>query len=165
MRSRTEKDPHHYYEVIKVLGEGSMGSVSKVQKWKSVVGGSARSSYVEEEKRRSQWWCPGVRMPCFTFCPVLTVEKSKNSLLQTIEEHSPASETLLPLPTTKALSESSNGSSSSSIITYGRRDVIYALKSIHIDRVKDAVFRKELMNEIAILQTLDHPNIVKAIVG
>jgi serine/threonine protein kinase len=96
---------------------------------------------------------------------VFTVEKSRNSLLQTIEEHSPASETLLPPPTAKTLSESSNGSSSSSIITYGRKDVIYALKSIHIDRVKDAVYRKELMNEIAILQTLDHPNIVKAIVG
>jgi hypothetical protein len=165
MRSRTEKDPHRYYEVIKVLGEGSMGSVSKVQKRKSVVGGSARSYYVEEEKRRSRWWCPGVRIPCFIFCPVLSVEKSKNSLLQTIEEHCPASETLLPPPTTMVLSESSHGSSSSSIITYGRKDVIYALKSIHIDRVKDAVYRKELMNEIAILQTLDHPNIVKAIVG
>ncbi|KAL3935778.1 MAG: hypothetical protein SGBAC_008767 [Bacillariaceae sp.] len=44
-----------------------------------------------------------------------------------------------------------------------RKDVPYALKSIHVDRVRDTVYRMELMNEIVILQTLDHPNIVKAI--
>ena len=43
------------------------------------------------------------------------------------------------------------------MITYESNDVVYALKSIHLDRCKDRVFRQELMNEIAILQRLDHP--------
>lgn len=170
MRSRTKKNPHRYYEVIKVLGEGSMGSVSKVQKRKSALGGSARVSYVQDEKRRSHWWCPGIQIPCFIFCPVSTPEKPKNSLLGTIEEDVPDSEPVLPpvrkSGSEKTISESSREESSvSSIITYGSNNVIYALKSIHVERVKDAVYRKELMNEIAILQTLDHPNIVKAMVG
>ena len=37
----------------------------------------------------------------------------------------------------------------------------YALKSIHLDRVSP-IFLEELKNEIRILRSLDHPNIVKA---
>jgi len=37
----------------------------------------------------------------------------------------------------------------------------YALKSIHLDRVSP-VFLLELKNEIRILRSLDHPNVVKA---
>jgi serine/threonine protein kinase len=48
------------------------------------------------------------------------------------------------------------------MISYGEVSVVYALKSIILDRVADPTFRKELMNEIAILRTVDHPNIVKA---
>lgn len=40
-------------------------------------------------------------------------------------------------------------------------DHIYALKSIQLDRVS-TLFLDELKNEIAILRSLDHPNIVKA---
>lgn len=38
---------------------------------------------------------------------------------------------------------------------------IYALKSIQLDRVKP-LYVEELKNEIAILKSTDHPNIVKA---
>jgi serine/threonine protein kinase len=38
---------------------------------------------------------------------------------------------------------------------------VYALKSIQLDRISP-LFLKELENEIDILRTLDHPNIVKA---
>eukprot|EP00980_Cylindrotheca_fusiformis_P002962 scaffold683_cov124-Cylindrotheca_fusiformis.AAC.31 len=168
MRSRKKKNPHRYYEVLKVLGEGSMGSVSKVQKRKSVLGGSARLSYVEDERRQSRWWCPGFQIPCFIFCPVRTPEKSRNSLLHTIEEDNsaapeqPPSREVMKSYSENTVSESSPAPSVSSIITYGRNNVIYALKSIHVERVKDDVYRRELMNEISILQTLDHPNIVKA---
>jgi len=40
-------------------------------------------------------------------------------------------------------------------------EYMYALKSIHLDRVSP-VFLKELQNEIRILRSMDHPNIVKA---
>jgi len=51
--------------------------------------------------------------------------------------------------------------STSSIIHYGHKDVIYALKSIHLNRVSNSDFMKELKNEVAILKELDHPHIVK----
>ena len=43
-------DVSKYYNVLKVLGEGSMGSVSLAQKKKEFVGGSA---YTEKKK---SWW-------------------------------------------------------------------------------------------------------------
>lgn len=42
-------------------------------------------------------------------------------------------------------------------------EVMYALKTIHLSRVQDEKFIKELRNEIDILKSLDHPNIVRAI--
>jgi calcium-dependent protein kinase len=38
---------------------------------------------------------------------------------------------------------------------------VYALKSIILDRVKDPTIVQELKNEIEVLRSLDHPNIVK----
>jgi hypothetical protein len=51
--------------------------------------------------------------------------------------------------------------STSRMITYGHKDVVYALKSIHLDRVSSSDFMKELQNEVSILKQLDSPNIVK----
>lgn len=173
MRSRIEKDPYRYYEKIKVIGEGSMGSVIKVHKRESVMGGSARTEFVEEEKRRSRWWRSGLEFPCFGICPRSSEEESKDDLLQMIEENAPPYDVITPpYPTLiknqshRTSSDSSHASTplSSSMITYGRKDAIYALKSIQVSRVRDSIYREELLNEIEILQTLDHPNIVKAIV-
>lgn len=38
---------------------------------------------------------------------------------------------------------------------------LYALKTIHLDRALSSTYVNELQNEIEILRTLDHPNIVK----
>jgi serine/threonine protein kinase len=43
-----------------------------------------------------------------------------------------------------------------------KQDLVFALKSIILDRVSP-IFLKELENEIHILKSMDHPNIVKAI--
>ena len=51
--------------------------------------------------------------------------------------------------------------SSSSLSERRTFDVLYALKSIQLDRVSP-LFLDELRNEIDILKSLDHPNIVKA---
>lgn len=52
----------------------------------------------------------------------------------------------------------------SSLITYGnKKEQTYALKSIIMDRCSSAEFRDELKNEVEILKSLDHPNIVRAI--
>ena len=39
----------------------------------------------------------------------------------------------------------------------------YAMKSIHLNRLKDEVYRLELRNEVEILKSLDHPHIVRPI--
>jgi len=52
----------------------------------------------------------------------------------------------------------------SSLVTYGtKKDTYYALKSIILDRCSSQEFRDELKNEVEILKSLDHPNIVRAI--
>jgi calcium-dependent protein kinase len=112
-----------------------------------VVGGSARKKFVETENRLKS--CFGI--PLSIFCPLRHEEEASKDvlLMDTIDEQSET--------------ESQTHTSASSIITYEHKDATYALKSIHLDRVKDSIFRQELMNEVAILQGLDHPHIVKAI--
>jgi serine/threonine protein kinase len=173
MRAQKERDPHRFYDVLKVLGDGSMGRVSKVQKRKSAIGGSARTDFVEKERlsKRLSERCFG--FPCF-FCPIFAEEKCED-ILTTIDERneelneekseSPESEHSLSSRGKKVKEfQTHKSASASSIITFDeKKNVTLALKSIHLDRVKDLIFRQELMNEIAILQKLDHPHIVKAI--
>ena len=211
VRSHKRRDPYRFYDVIKVLGDGSMGSVTLVKRKHHYKGGSARVKFVQENDRET---C------CFGFlswvpCPVpknafqsmsggesgrssgRTISESTSNDTQDSQDRrrgyygSPTQQTTIPeedcQPAGDKTSEGQerNGSSfrnnsndgsgqrrgghpelrhsASSMITYGtQKEYRYALKSIHMDRVND-IFIKELMNEIAILQALDHPNIVKAI--
>eukprot|EP00551_Chaetoceros_affinis_P005609 CAMPEP_0203673750 /NCGR_PEP_ID=MMETSP0090-20130426/13623_1 /ASSEMBLY_ACC=CAM_ASM_001088 /TAXON_ID=426623 /ORGANISM="Chaetoceros affinis, Strain CCMP159" /LENGTH=524 /DNA_ID=CAMNT_0050539461 /DNA_START=225 /DNA_END=1799 /DNA_ORIENTATION=+ len=102
-------DVSKYYEVLKVLGEGSMGSVACARKRKEYVGGSAYT------KRKRGWFGR-------------VVEEREDAPLEVIGDSNMK---------------------------------LYALKSIILSRVSDE-FMDELRNEISILQSLDHPNIVKA---
>lgn len=215
IRTQKNRDPLRYYEVLKVLGDGSMGSVSMVKKRKSAVGGSARKSFVEEEKRGS-----AVQIfPCLTFClPGFKERKKRNSdsFVTVVDDSDNASdgvssaftegsgilvhrsekgggtgsgssgtgkdETKAHSRTASAVSFASQDEddnakasdrarrvstykkSTSSMISYGSDlSVTYALKSIILDRAMDSTFRRELLNEIAILRSIDHPNIVRAI--
>jgi hypothetical protein len=45
----------------------------------------------------------------------------------------------------------------------GKYEAYYALKSIHLNRVNDILFVKELMNEIEIMKRLDHAHISKLV--
>lgn len=45
----------------------------------------------------------------------------------------------------------------------GKYEAYYALKSIHLDRVRDPLFVNELKNEIEIMKRLDHPHISRLI--
>lgn len=110
MRSRSD-DVYKYYEVIKNLGEGSLGAVSSARK--KDVGGSA---YKTEHG--------GI-------FGIFKVTKKAHHV---------------PPELMASMSE------------YERE---YALKSIQVNRVSNE-FLDEMRNEIDILRTLDHPNIVKA---
>ena len=205
MRTQKHRDPYRYYEVLKVLGDGSMGSVSKVKKRKSAIGGSARRTFVEEESKHHRSKNTHFLHRCFSFCIPGSSEKTKDHAFvstdkikhtngvpkdsNTERNHSGGSrESNGAISTISALTgdsssryfndETNHGSGendkrekpkkhykkSSSIISYtGEKNVVYALKTIILSRVTDATFRKELLNEIAILRSIDHPNIVRAI--
>jgi serine/threonine protein kinase len=49
------------------------------------------------------------------------------------------------------------------MIRFGHRDTFYALKSIHLNQARNTILREELKNEVEILKTVDHPNIVTAV--
>jgi serine/threonine protein kinase len=137
MLTHEHRDPMKYYELIDVLGVGSMGTVAKVKKKDSAVGGSARPSFRKAENR----CCYGLP---FTCC-FAGEGKGKSGLFIAVSEHK--------LDLLKK---------SSSLITYGNhKDSYFALKSILLERAADKTFIEELKNEVAILKTLDHPSIVR----
>lgn len=214
-----KKDPYKYYDIIKLMGDGSMGSVSKVKKRKSAMGGSARKANVEKEQQQAkEELCFGLKIPScfFHFChrnmsssgnTIHLVEEdededtTKEGVLAlsmvdptfamsgvsgiTIEEDHTTNDTDLTYSTdsisainfpssdnrkkeksTKIVSASARSSGRhSTMVSYGDKLVgsVYALKSIVIKHVKNQTFIEELQNEIAILRTVDHPNICKAI--
>lgn len=103
------RDITKYYEIVKKLGEGSMGSVACVRRMAGAIGGSAYTT------KRKTW-----------FGSIPSRKKKVPDDVMTRSEKK-----------------------------------LYALKSIIISRISTE-FLNELKNEISILQTLNHPNIVKA---
>lgn len=136
----TTRDPMKYYDILEVLGVGSMGTVAKVKKKNTAVGGSARVSFRESERK----CCFGLPLTC-----CFTGEgKAKQNLMDPVSSHHPPRPALVKR--------------SSSIITYGnKKENYFALKSILLERAANATYVEELKNEVAILKTLDHPSIVR----
>ncbi len=185
MRQRINRNPYDYYKTIRVLGTGSMGTVSYVLKRKEVVGGSARRHNVS---LRSQMREHGLNefMIQMAEVPVLgeLVQKfsgfqrcsgeNQTSAHDGVElmgssSHSTRSEKSSMPPTPNASTHSYNRSRfldcsthsiNSNSSTY---EVRYALKSIHLSRVSNDDYVNELKNEIEILKNLDHPHIVRPI--
>eukprot|EP00542_Grammatophora_oceanica_P010432 CAMPEP_0194032256 /NCGR_PEP_ID=MMETSP0009_2-20130614/5237_1 /TAXON_ID=210454 /ORGANISM="Grammatophora oceanica, Strain CCMP 410" /LENGTH=706 /DNA_ID=CAMNT_0038672641 /DNA_START=11 /DNA_END=2131 /DNA_ORIENTATION=+ len=162
MRVQKNRDPLYYYEVVQVLGIGSMGSVAKVRKRDEVIGGSARKEVVNSIARERQldkcFEVPlfgGLFRACFE--PFKNISRPKtqhqNSILSSIRSTSSSQHSPIE----------SDFSSRRSVLSSSTYEVTYALKSIHLNRVKDPTFVEELKNEVSILKTLDHPNIVRPI--
>jgi calcium-dependent protein kinase len=55
MRTYEDRDPLFYYEIVSVLGVGSMGSVAKVRKHVHVRGGSARKEIADHFSRERKF--------------------------------------------------------------------------------------------------------------
>ena len=220
MRQQKDRDPLFYYEVVKTLGVGSMGSVARVKKRSNVIGGSARKDY-QEAVRRQKTERNCLQIPfiggLFRFCidgelKRTTKENKKNALSDSVHSvmstlgggmTSSSGEISIPPPPplggTRATSSSSNSNNNnnpnsrhhshdvtSSIDTsvtsngssgkrndhtqasggennHKEKELLYAMKSIHLNRVTDNAFVTELKNEITILKELDHPHIVRAL--
>jgi calcium-dependent protein kinase len=171
MRTQYRRDPMEIFDVLEILGEGSMGSVSRVRKRESAVGGSARSSYVLSRHSEccpfAKWCLPGLK-PGFQ-----ALSSHDNSSIWIGFSNHPA----LGNPTKVSINSDENniiapfspntrrlGRQGSSMVTYGsNKEVNYALKSIHLDRCSNSTYKDELKNEVEILKNLDHPNIVRCI--
>lgn len=173
MREQIDRDPLFYYEVVSVLGVGSMGSVAKVKKRSSVVGGSARKeiqNYFRQRKRVNDCYQIPLIGGLFRYCikppekileisedydmndhssyhPFTRVSSANSSVLQ------PRAQSVEDYNEPHSVSDNSSNNSAC--------EQVYAMKSIHLSRVADPVFVEELQNEIQILRSLDHPHIVR----
>ena len=182
-----ERDPLFYYEVQRVIGTGSMGSVSLVKKRKQTVGGSARKvvrDTIQKQKRHQQCFqLPFGIGGLFRACLDAELRVPHNDEDADEKKEQEAQKDNVIITTSTEWMDSSKGSSLGSTSTASvyegeeerRRsstrssrsrnggDYLYAMKSIHLNRILDTTFVKELKNEITILKTLDHPQIVRPI--
>jgi len=151
MRQQT-RDPLFYYEIIQVLGVGSMGSVAMVRKREEAIGGSARRNILHTIRRKERHdEC--FRIPLFgDFFRCLMDHSDK---LENESRHPRQALDIMNVQT------SIGNDNAPGPIKLKESAATYALKSIHLNRVTDKVFIKELKNEIEILKNLDHPHIVR----
>jgi serine/threonine protein kinase len=169
-RQQLNRDPFFFYEVTKVLGEGSMGSVKLVRKRRNKIGGSARRDIqdaVKQQKRNQD--CLNIPLVggIFRFCVDANLKDSDREVsVRSVESATTLSgrsfsnifstkEDMLALSNT---SDVSVGSSSVGSISNG---ITYAMKSIILSHVSRQEFVDELRNEIAVMKSLDHPHIVR----
>jgi serine/threonine protein kinase len=192
MQTHTDRDPLFYYDIVSVLGVGSMGSVAKVRKKESIRGGSARKEvaihFAREKKFKACFDIPLIG-GWFRLCLDPLSKGSDRQASSTSRE--PGSGSLdsgaIPTVTSSTMTVKPllgrNSSIDSSIIypdatkmedyndLHGEQTdldmnnaaPIFAMKSIHLSRVTDPDFVEELKNEIDILKNLDHPHIVRPI--
>jgi serine/threonine protein kinase len=172
-REQRDRDPLFFYEVVKTIGAGSMGSVARVTKRGNVVGGSARKDIqeaVKRQKRNKECLKLPIIGGLFRLCIDEDLTHRKrikfafhssgrfSNLFQTNHDVFHSS-----FESSGSLHDSFYGSISSDGSQSSNRQISHAMKSIHLNRVTDAAFVSELRNEIAILKQLDHPHIVRAI--
>jgi len=192
MRNHKERNPYEVFEQAKLLGSGSMGTVSMVKKVKDAVGGSARVKNLSTKTRLEMH---GVHPIAIKICttPIVGEFFETCTGLKEYTEQYPCNDSNLPNRDMNGLSEKANsffnklgrvGSFGKlvalNISTHqpnhirinkllkkerasGNYEPYYALKSIHLDRVNDLTFVGELKNEIAIMKRLDHAHIARLI--
>jgi serine/threonine protein kinase len=142
---RRGQDPMLSYSLVAILGEGSMGSVSKVLKRDNV--GSARSGFLQKHSANilakfNQCW----RSCCDDNNDDDTRKFNPRDLISSMSSHDSLLEDGV-----------SPKSDLSAMIRFGHQDTFFALKSIHLSMARDQTLREELKNEVEILKTLDHP--------
>lgn len=173
-RQNTARDPWKVYDLLRVLGEGSMGRVCQVRKKAHKIGESARYNLEAREAAVRKWdecfALPlGIGWLCRQFLGQHAEEMiQKASLFTPVgEEEDDGDEddngefgTMSPSQRRTQKSSNSSSVASPSPSTESTAPPV-AMKSIHLRLMSDPVYVQELQNEIAVLKTLDHPNIVR----
>lgn len=156
-RQRLNRDPLKYYEIITVLGVGSMGSVSKVKKRSEAVGGSSRAHYLKSESRSHILERLAL---IFKLCCGTAEEKERTRDIL----HIPSMRRFDMSSHSRKSADSISGSSHgvSSMVTFGHQDTFFALKSIALDKTTSKALIDEMKNEVEMLKKMDHPHIVRA---
>lgn len=179
VRRRKNGNPFEFYDVLEKLGEGSMvryifqkglfsfenpnssfiliqccnivwykqGSVMRVKKKKHRVGGSSRKN----NQKKECTWLPG-KLSELLKCCTNGNDPIKNEPVLLIDPKLSGS-----------FDSSSIQFSNHSIAPSGKYEIYYALKTINLSKINSKNFIDELKNEIDIMRSLDHPNIVRAI--
>jgi serine/threonine protein kinase len=165
MREHTTKDVFDMYEIVKKLGEGSMGSVCSVKK--RMVSFKVTS----KDGKGSSTYEGGSSSLRTLELRSLRIQKSMEKIViddnkerESVEGKRKRSSTSSLHDVSFSLEESE--SSFKEAPQQRRRSSagvqLYAMKAIQLSRMSDE-FVEELKNEIDILKSLDHPNIVKPI--
>ena len=145
MRTQSHRDPLTIYEVMEILGEGSMGSVSRVRKRQDAVGGSARKAFVEKHSQHK-----GTAKCCFAWMSWLKLPTQADAFeadsSRTASTLSGSATTTVSATTTTAAAKRSLYRSQSSIVKYSEshKESFFALKSIHLDRCSTKEYVDEL---------------------
>jgi len=154
-----DRDPLFYYEICSVVGVGSMGSVATVRKREDAVGGSSRQSLVDSfrrEAKMNECFRMPILGPFFRFC----VEDMGISQRSRSSHHHHSDSDNSSVTFFSSLTASKRNlftASERSILSeeesaHRKTQMMYAMKSIHLNRITDESFIQELKNEIAILR-------------
>jgi len=177
MRNVVNRDIYDIYEPLKILGTGSMGSVTMVRKRKEVIGGSARFHNLSLPK---QLELKGMN-PCFVkifTLPVIgnwllvssgmgarRIDVSQHSLDGSQKDLDVSNISVPAFILTQGLQRKPRHVSIDSYLNKqrakGKSDNHYALKAIHLSRINDPIYVEEMKNEIEIMKRLDHCHIVR----
>lgn len=146
MREQHDRDPLFYYEIVSVLGVGSMGSVAKVRKRDELIGGSARKALVADLQRqrvRKECW----KLPLIGDCLRHCYEKAEAHRPDLLRRGS----SFIGIRPNAVDDVTGRTPLNRSTSNY---EVFYAMKSIHLNRITDPEFVEELKNEISVRQCL-----------
>lgn len=147
-----------YYEVMNVLGVGSMGSVAKVRKRDEVMGGSARKALVDSfSKERQIKSCFQIPLIGGLFRHCMDSDRALKNASSSLDDSFVDDRRVTTITsqfTTSSTDEMDFNESSLRLAGSATYEATYAMKSIHLDRVTDPTFIDELINEIEILQEL-----------
>ena len=139
MRSQSSRDPMSIYEVIEIMGEGSMGSVSRVRKRIEAVGGSARAAFVQKHSS-------GVDKCCFGWMQFLKLPSQTDLMIDSSRTDNTAKSTNSETSSKKSAKNTRKMyRQQSSLVKYDtHKEAFYALKSIHLDRCSTKEYIDEL---------------------